>query len=481
VYDDDLGDRVDFTGSTTTAVANQWYHVALTAKNGQTAKLYVNGALEATSSSTISLVYSSSTLYPGGDYNNATYNGLIDEFRVWNSARTESEIRANMHKTFEGIPANLRYYWQFNEGTGNNSAELVNGNSMNAYDPLLWATSDAPIGGGVSATSSVAANTTGLQTIGNVKLNMTDGFNNPTDVVVSEVSVAPNSFPTNYNSSVGGKYFIIDAFPYPDSGSFSATLTLSYGAGVLTDAVASNYILYKRGSSSSGDWTSYGSASSVNTSTGEVTWTNIASFSQAIVVNQNEILPVELNSFTAKPGEERVELNWKTITETNNAAFEIERSVVDAKQSTKTVWKKIGSIEGHGTSNTPHEYYFVDTKVQNTVRYRLKQIDRDGSYRYSQIVEVNVVAPKVFELKQNYPNPFNPSTTIEFTVPENGKATVKVFDMLGREVATLFNDIAEAGQYHQVKFNASNLASGIYFTRLQFGDKIQLKKMMLVK
>jgi Secretion system C-terminal sorting domain len=89
--------------------------------------------------------------------------------------------------------------------------------------------------------------------------------------------------------------------------------------------------------------------------------------------------------------------------------------------------------------------------------------------------------PTVFNLAQNYPNPFNPSTNIQFTVPAEGRATLKVFNMLGQEVATLFNDNAEAGIYHQVEFNASNLASGIYFSQLEFGGKMQMKKMLLLK
>ena len=89
--------------------------------------------------------------------------------------------------------------------------------------------------------------------------------------------------------------------------------------------------------------------------------------------------------------------------------------------------------------------------------------------------------PKGFTLSQNYPNPFNPTTNIEFTVPSNGRATLKVFNAIGQEVATLFNGEAEAGKYNMVQFNASGFATGLYFSRLEFGGAVQLKKMMLVK
>ena len=97
------------------------------------------------------------------------------------------------------------------------------------------------------------------------------------------------------------------------------------------------------------------------------------------------------------------------------------------------------------------------------------------------VSETNSPVPTVFNLTQNYPNPFNPSTNLEFTVPTDGRATLKVFNMLGQEVATLFNDNAAAGVRHQVQFNAANLASGIYFSQLEFAGKVQIRKMLLLK
>jgi Secretion system C-terminal sorting domain len=89
--------------------------------------------------------------------------------------------------------------------------------------------------------------------------------------------------------------------------------------------------------------------------------------------------------------------------------------------------------------------------------------------------------PAVFALSQNYPNPFNPTTEIQFTVPSNGRAVLKVFNVLGQEVATLFDGQAEVGTIHQAQFNATNLASGVYFSRLEFGGKVQMRKMLLLK
>jgi hypothetical protein len=114
--------------------------------------------------------------------------------------------------------------------------------------------------------------------------------------------------------------------------------------------------------------------------------------------------------------------------------------------------------------------------------YRLKQMDRSGRFKYTQEVHVDVgSAPRVFSLAQNYPNPFNPSTTLEFTFEQNGNATVKIYNVLGQEVATVFDQVAEAGRIYQAQFNASRFTSGVYMSVLESGGKRLFRKMLLVK
>jgi len=185
--------------------------------------------------------------------------------------------------------------------------------------------------------------------------------------------------------------------------------------------------------------------------------------------------PVELNSFTGLAGGTTVALQWTTATEINNYGFDIERDLNNS-------WTKIGFVAGNGSSNVPHSYSYTDNVGSvGTYSYRLKQIDHDGAFVYSQAVQVKIAVPKVLTLSQNYPEPFNSSTTIQFTVPNNGRATLRVYNAIGQEVATLFNDEAAASVVHQVQFNGSNLASGIYLSRLEFGGKIQAEKMLLLK
>jgi len=189
-------------------------------------------------------------------------------------------------------------------------------------------------------------------------------------------------------------------------------------------------------------------------------------------------LPVEMTSFTASmQNASRAILRWSTATEVNNNGFEIER-----RAENSSVWAKVGFVSGAGTSNSPKDYTFQDVNLSPGVYvYRLKQIDNNGAYKYSASTQVDVGVSNGLELLSNYPNPFNPETNIRFSVPENGFATLKVFNMLGQEVATLFSGIAQAGHYIPATFNAGTLASGVYFSRLDFNGKNIVQRMLLTK
>jgi len=192
------------------------------------------------------------------------------------------------------------------------------------------------------------------------------------------------------------------------------------------------------------------------------------------------VLPVELSSFSASIVSEGIKLNWRTETEVSNYGFDVERQVGN-RQSAVGKWSKIGFVEGYGNSNSPKEYSFVDNNISAGVySYRLKQIDNDGKFEYSKVIEIDIGTPLDYELNQNYPNPFNPSTTIMFSIPEKGNVKLMVYNILGEEVVTLLDEIKEAG-IHTINFNAAELRSGIYFYKLESGDFLMVKKMNLVK
>ena len=146
-------------------------------------------------------------------------------------------------------------------------------------------------------------------------------------------------------------------------------------------------------------------------------------------------------------------------------------------------WEKIGFISGHGNTNSPKDYSFIDRGINyGNFAYRLKQIDNDGTYEYSDEIEIDAgEIPNDFVLEQNYPNPFNPSTTIRFAINESVLTSLKIYDVLGNEVEELFNKQTEAGKVYNLEFNAANLPSGVYFYRLQAGEYIETKRMVLLR
>ena len=197
------------------------------------------------------------------------------------------------------------------------------------------------------------------------------------------------------------------------------------------------------------------------------------------------VIPVELISFTASVSENSVTLRWQTASETNNSGFEVEReqrsetgdqgsevSPLEARSRLMTEeqrsegWEKIEFIRGNGTTSETHIYQFIDKNLTaGEYLYRLKQTDFDGSYHYSDIVEVEVISPASFFLKQNFPNPFNPSTEIRYGITEDGFVSLKVFNALGQVIAEPLNGFIRAGN-HKIIFDASGLASGIYFYQM---------------
>lgn len=192
-------------------------------------------------------------------------------------------------------------------------------------------------------------------------------------------------------------------------------------------------------------------------------------------IGEGSALPVELVAFHATAKNNTISLTWKTATEVNNFGFDIER------KASNLAWDKIGFIQGSGNSNTPKEYSFADAPIKGTnFQYRLKQLDANGKFRYSEIVSINIGAPISFDLKQNYPNPFNPSTTIAYSIPTESLVTITVYDVLGKQITSLVNEQKKAGSY-SVTLDGSRLSSGIYICRMHTSAYTSTTKMILMK
>ena len=193
----------------------------------------------------------------------------------------------------------------------------------------------------------------------------------------------------------------------------------------------------------------------------------------------DNLLPVELVDFRGLVADRSVALFWETASERNNAGFEIERAF-DPGFS----FEKIGFVEGQGTSLVSNMYQFTDEHLPDgaaSLWYRLKQVDFDGAFSFSDVIEIPLQVPESVQLAQNYPNPFNPITTIRFTVPVRQRIRLSVYDALGRLVDVLRDEITPAG-YHAVTFEAgADDASGLYIYHLHAGDKVFTGSMMLLK
>ena len=199
-------------------------------------------------------------------------------------------------------------------------------------------------------------------------------------------------------------------------------------------------------------------------------------------------LTVELSSFTAALlGNKNVLLNWSTVSSGNSTGFEIEKrassSPASAPVGTTPVqdWEKIGFVESAGNSNVSVDYSFTDVTPHKSavVQYRLKIVNIDGTFSYSNVVEVQT-APMSFELSQNYPNPFNPSTKIVVKLPHTADMKLVVYNLLGEIVSELANAEYQAGT-HEFNFDAAGLASGVYIYRIESANYTDTKKMVLLR
>lgn len=317
------------------------------------------------------------------------------------------------------------------------------------------------------------------------KLAITRNLNAPTGVNVGGLGAMITSsadlgstlveryhyLPTGNSNSGITRVFNIQ--PTNNSG-LNAILRFYYDESEIGSIPESNLTLFKSPGGATNTWNGVGGT--VNTSENYVELSGISDFSYWTLGDFSNPLPVELVAFNAFANNGLVKLTWTAASEINNRGWEIER------KSSETEWAKVGFVEGSGNSTQSISYSFVDKLVTfGYYSYRLKQIDFDGTFAYSNVVEVDLGAgPIDFALNQNYPNPFNPTTVISFDLPQNEFVNLSIYNILGEKVATLINSHMEQGRYKK-EFDASHLTSGIYIYRLTAGKVVLTKKMLLTK
>ena len=465
----------------------EWFHLAMVYNgNGATdadrLKLYINGAQQTLAF----LMPDVPTTTPNTDApvllgaetvaNPFGFNGQMDEVRVWSTARTESEVQQFMNTTLTGNEAGLLMYFDFNEGVAggaNGGVTVLTDATLNAYDGTL---TNFDLSGGTSNWIARALTTPVSQSSDIVPVNT---YSTSVDLAWTTGSGS--------NRAVFMKETVLPESPAPvDNTTYTAGAAFGSGSQIGT----------------SGWFCVYDGNGNTVTVTGIVPSTqyrimvceyntdgSTVAYNSTPATDNPQVfatpLPIQLAGFTASAiGGSQVRVQWATVTETNNYGFEVQRA---AGTSLEFVTIPNAFVQGHGTSTEPHDYVYVDeSPAAGTCSYRLRQIDLDGTVHFTEPVAVSIptgvgeTVPLVFALGQNFPNPFNPTTVIAFQIANPGFVSLKVYDLLGAEVATLVEETLQAGRY-QKSFDASALSSGVYVYRLQTGAFSATKKLLLVR
>lgn len=479
-FDPEIWTVANGTGSlrmTTTGVslpnntipANKWTHVAVTWQSGVGVKAYINGSLcgylNSTTATTIS--QSAADLLLGTnswDFGYAT-SGAIDEVRLWNVALDSLTLRRNMHRTLSGTESGLTTYIQLNEGVSSTIfGDAVGGAIGYRNAAAVIAPATMPLGGDSSLT--MPATLSGTFYNGDMTLNVYDPFDNACDLTLTEINNAPNVQPTATHV-YPFKYWVVQPFGNP--GSFLADLTLNFPFGQL-NVTDPDLRLYKRDYNADGAWAFYRTSASIASTS--VIFTAIDTFGQFTVAsNGTSPLPVSLLSFGGKRTNDVVKLDWVTASEINSRGFEVQRSY-NASEAFETIGevKSIGNNKG-----TKSSYNYTDKQadLNQTIYYRLKQMDMDGKYSYSPVVVIN--AAEGTETTTVYPNPFSNEFSVRVHSGADANAVVRIVDITGKEMYMKSHTVQSGSS--NITIDGAALKAGLYFVTIELNGVKQTVKL----
>jgi hypothetical protein len=366
--------------------------------------------------------------------------------------------------------------------SGDENTAVIGGPYDNFNAGAAWFFYNAPA---ATATSTITGGSTAPVTFTGtgVTVRFTAANVGDLNLTVSRYNSSPGGSVSGIGlANLGNVYWPILINSGTVTGTYSITLDLS-AVGGINDF--STLHLLKRNRASSA-WTDAGVPSNITGAPTAVVWSGLTSFSQfALGGSTDNPLPIQLLSFSGSMvSGNRVRLEWATVSEVNNYGFQVQRSrgPQDEYQSLPD-----GFVQGHGTTAQPHQYSYTDaTAAPAEWSYRLKQIDLDGTFHYTDPIEIiltgakEVAIPSTYSLGQNYPNPFNPSTTISYALPEDASVSLAVYNIIGQKVAQLVEGRVSAG-YHEAVLDASQLTSGVYIYKLQASNFAATRKLLLLK
>ena len=488
------------TGVVTTT---KWTHVAVARLSSTNIKVYIDGVqtddltFSAPSSWTVNAIRLGVRQRISAE---SRYDGDIDEVRIWDDTRTQSEIQKNMHKELAGDESNLVAYYKMSDGSGSSltdNSSNSNTGTLSGMDNSDWVTSYAPIG---DLNSSYVTDVEAIWSIsGTSASDASDGLTMTVSGALSTVNFAvfgnnnTSSTSTSDIGAVGSTLRTGRIWQVDESGTVTATvmIDMSDATGVSGNTgTASNYrLLYRSGTS--GDFSSTATGSSIS---GDVITFNSISLQDgyyALGAQSDASLPVELTSFEVLDTRANgITLHWITESEINNLGFILDRR-------TPTIdWIEIASfvtdteLQGQGSVSHQTVYTYTDNTVTDdeTYDYRIADVDYDGNKEYHslQLMGISPASiPITYVLHQNYPNPFNPITTLSYDLPEDAMVNITIYDMVGRQIRTPINNQQTVG-YRSVQWNGTNnlgepVSAGLYLYTIQAGEFVQTKKMVILK
>jgi len=432
-----------------------------------------NNVIERSYEYGITMTLSSSPLIEGNHLikNNTRATSAMNQINIGLQGNNSPIIRDNIIEGGESIPTGGISLWVNGSTAFSNS--IIEGNTIfnNSFGITLYSTSNGII-------NTIVRN----NTIYNNRINP----NTQTSGSGININGSPFNQPLIKNNRIYNNWWgitiqngtTVQAGPQPKIGNVENTDTTDDGQNIIyNNAQGSNvYDLYNNCTNDifaqNNDWGVYDSVSIEQN-----IYHKVDNPQHGLVkfVPFSLQIPVEFVSFNYVLFGNNVELNWVTATETNNSGFEVQRFY-------QGKWEAIGFVVGNGTTSQISEFRFVDGNLsEGKYYYRLKQIDFDGKFKFSKQIEVDILNPKDFILYQNYPNPFNPSTTISWQSPVSGHHTIKLFDVLGREIETIVDGYYEAGKHSTLYIVHSTLPSGVYFFQLIAENFVETKKMILMR
>lgn len=455
----------------------EWVHIALV-RRANSWFLYIDGKEYNLSNTSTPATPTVSATMGGGTGGAKYFNGRLDEWRMWvTTARTLIEIRENMHLINYGNETNLIANWQFNETSGSTAFDYVGSFNATLNNNPAITTSTAPIGRGASNTTNVSTVNQDV-TFGSTRLRIV--FGNTTvpggDVVVTRLDAYANTYPTVSGAS---SYWVVHNYGANSTFTNLATVEVTLAT---TDIVSgedevtpANLKIFKRNSGSDGSWgTSLGGAASASNTTKVITFsslTGFTSFSQLVVGSDGTSpLPVTLTRFDAvRQSETRVYLDWATESEQGNAGFEIEKS------EDGTTFERIGFVDGAGNSIGKKVYQFTDNDALHSAYYRLKQINTNDEFSYSQ---TRFVAGADLVKLVVYPNPTPDRITLSFgsKLPTKLPVLTEIVNLHGKLMLKTRGNITQV--QNTLNSQMSRLPKGTYLLRVFVGGKYYLTKVV---